>query len=115
MLARVKAVSVATPAAATFVAVSVATGWIGGPASSRHGSFGSGLPAGVGAGSAGDVEGNAIAEICGEDGVGLGSVGGPDDQNGHGDEDGRKEHETMGFHEGWGTALDQLVALYGKK
>lgn len=28
----------------------------------------------------------------------------------HRDEDGRKKHEEMGFHEGWGTALDQLVA-----
>ena len=33
----------------------------------------------------------------------------------HGDEAGRKEHEQMGFHEGWGKALDQLVALYGKQ
>lgn len=29
----------------------------------------------------------------------------------HKDEDGRKQHEAMGFHEGWGTTLDQLVAL----
>lgn len=29
----------------------------------------------------------------------------------HRDEKGRKEHEEMGFHEGWATALDQLVAL----
>ena len=29
----------------------------------------------------------------------------------HGDEAGRKTHEEMGFHEGWGTCLDQLVAL----
>lgn len=28
----------------------------------------------------------------------------------HGDEDSRAKHEEMGFHEGWGTALDQLVA-----
>jgi uncharacterized protein YndB with AHSA1/START domain len=28
----------------------------------------------------------------------------------HRDEAGRKEHEEMGFHEGWGAALDQLVA-----
>jgi uncharacterized protein YndB with AHSA1/START domain len=28
----------------------------------------------------------------------------------HRDEDGRKKHEEMGFHAGWGTALDQLVA-----
>jgi uncharacterized protein YndB with AHSA1/START domain len=29
----------------------------------------------------------------------------------HGDQEGRKKHEEMGFHEGWGAALDQLVAL----
>jgi uncharacterized protein YndB with AHSA1/START domain len=29
----------------------------------------------------------------------------------HGDEDSRKQHEAMGFHDGWGKALDQLVAL----
>lgn len=29
----------------------------------------------------------------------------------HKDEEGRKKHEDMGFHEGWGAALDQLVAL----
>jgi len=28
----------------------------------------------------------------------------------HSDEEGRKRHEEMGFHEGWGKALDQLVA-----
>ncbi|MET3119473.1 uncharacterized protein YndB with AHSA1/START domain [Undibacterium sp. GrIS 1.8] len=28
----------------------------------------------------------------------------------HKDEQDRKEHEAMGFHEGWGKALDQLVA-----
>ena len=28
----------------------------------------------------------------------------------HRDEAGRKQHEEMGFHQGWGTALDQLVA-----
>lgn len=28
----------------------------------------------------------------------------------HRDEAGRKQHEEMGFHEGWGKALDQLVA-----
>jgi uncharacterized protein YndB with AHSA1/START domain len=28
----------------------------------------------------------------------------------HGDEEGRKKHEEMGFHDGWGTCLDQLVA-----
>jgi uncharacterized protein YndB with AHSA1/START domain len=29
----------------------------------------------------------------------------------HADEDSRKRHEAMGFREGWGTALDQLVAM----
>jgi len=29
----------------------------------------------------------------------------------HGDEESRKKHEQMGFHEGWGKALDQLVAM----
>lgn len=29
----------------------------------------------------------------------------------HGDEETRKKHEEMGFHTGWGKALDQLVAL----
>ncbi len=29
----------------------------------------------------------------------------------HADEAGRKTHEEMGFMSGWGTALDQLVAL----
>jgi uncharacterized protein YndB with AHSA1/START domain len=29
----------------------------------------------------------------------------------HGNEASRKKHEEMGFHEGWGKALDQLVAL----
>jgi uncharacterized protein YndB with AHSA1/START domain len=29
----------------------------------------------------------------------------------HGDIDTRKRHEEMGFHDGWGTALDQLVAM----
>ena len=28
----------------------------------------------------------------------------------HREADGRKKHEQMGFHEGWGKALDQLVA-----
>lgn len=28
----------------------------------------------------------------------------------HKDEAGRKQHEEMGFQEGWGKALDQLVA-----
>jgi len=32
----------------------------------------------------------------------------------HRDEAGRKKHEEMGFHDGWGKALDQLVA-YVKK
>jgi uncharacterized protein YndB with AHSA1/START domain len=27
----------------------------------------------------------------------------------HKDEAGRKQHEEMGFHEGWGQVLDQLV------
>ena len=29
----------------------------------------------------------------------------------HADESGRTQHEEMGFHHGWGAALDQLVAL----
>jgi uncharacterized protein YndB with AHSA1/START domain len=29
----------------------------------------------------------------------------------HKDEQDRKKHEEMGFHEGWGTCLDQLVAV----
>ena len=29
----------------------------------------------------------------------------------HRDEEGRDKHEKMGFHEGWGAALDQLVAV----
>jgi len=29
----------------------------------------------------------------------------------HRDQAARKKHEEMGFHEGWGKALDQLVAL----
>lgn len=28
----------------------------------------------------------------------------------HRDEQGRRQHEEMGFHDGWGKALDQLVA-----
>jgi len=28
----------------------------------------------------------------------------------HRDEEGRKKHEAMGFHEGWGMVLDQMVA-----
>ena len=27
----------------------------------------------------------------------------------HADEDGKKKHEEIGFHEGWGKVLDQLV------
>ena len=30
----------------------------------------------------------------------------------HTDAGGREKHEKMGFHDGWGAALDQLVALY---
>jgi uncharacterized protein YndB with AHSA1/START domain len=29
----------------------------------------------------------------------------------HGNEEARKKHEQMGFHSGWGKALDQLVAV----
>jgi Uncharacterized conserved protein len=29
----------------------------------------------------------------------------------HPDEESRRKHEEMGFHQGWGTALDQLVAV----
>ena len=29
----------------------------------------------------------------------------------HSTEDGRSKHESLGFHSGWGAALDQLVAL----
>lgn len=32
----------------------------------------------------------------------------------HKDADGRKQHEEMGFQQGWGIALDQLVALVRK-
>ena len=32
----------------------------------------------------------------------------------HGDEESRKKHEEMGFQEGWGKALDQLVAIAKK-
>lgn len=28
----------------------------------------------------------------------------------HSDEEARKRHEEMGFHHGWGKALEQLVA-----
>jgi uncharacterized protein YndB with AHSA1/START domain len=30
----------------------------------------------------------------------------------HADEDTRRKHEEMGFHNGWAAALDQLVALF---
>jgi len=30
----------------------------------------------------------------------------------HSDPKSREVHQTMGFHQGWATALDQLVALY---
>jgi uncharacterized protein YndB with AHSA1/START domain len=30
----------------------------------------------------------------------------------HADESGSARHASMGFHEGWGAALDQLVALF---
>ena len=33
----------------------------------------------------------------------------------HKDEDGCRKHAAMGFHDGWGKALDQLVALMKKK
>lgn len=33
----------------------------------------------------------------------------------HADEKTRKKHEDMGFHEGWATALDQLVAYMSLK
>ena len=33
----------------------------------------------------------------------------------HGDEAVRKRHADMGFHDGWGKALDQLVALVKNK
>jgi len=29
----------------------------------------------------------------------------------HKDEETKKKHEEMGFHEGWGAALDQMVAV----
>jgi uncharacterized protein YndB with AHSA1/START domain len=32
----------------------------------------------------------------------------------HRDEEGSRKHEEMGFHEGWGKALDQLVAIVKK-
>lgn len=33
----------------------------------------------------------------------------------HSDKEARVKHEKMGFHEGWGTALDQLVAMIGRE
>jgi uncharacterized protein YndB with AHSA1/START domain len=33
----------------------------------------------------------------------------------HGDDKTRKQHEDMGFHHGWGTVLDQLVAYIKEK
>lgn len=33
----------------------------------------------------------------------------------HRDEDTRKKHEQMGFHDGWGKALDQLVEYVSSK
>jgi uncharacterized protein YndB with AHSA1/START domain len=32
----------------------------------------------------------------------------------HGNPETRKKHEEMGFHQGWGTALDQMVELIKK-
>jgi uncharacterized protein YndB with AHSA1/START domain len=32
----------------------------------------------------------------------------------HGDEEGATRHAAMGFHDGWGKALDQLIALAKK-
>jgi uncharacterized protein YndB with AHSA1/START domain len=32
----------------------------------------------------------------------------------HKDEEGRRKHEAMGFHDGWGKALDQLVDVAKK-
>jgi uncharacterized protein YndB with AHSA1/START domain len=32
----------------------------------------------------------------------------------HASAEGRKQHARMGFHDGWGTATDQLVELAGK-
>ncbi len=29
----------------------------------------------------------------------------------HGDEEARKKHEDMGFHDGWGTVVTQMVAF----
>ncbi len=33
----------------------------------------------------------------------------------HKDAEGKQQHEAMGFHEGWGKALDQLVAYMGRR
>jgi uncharacterized protein YndB with AHSA1/START domain len=33
----------------------------------------------------------------------------------HRDEDGRKKHEEMGFHDGWGTVVDQMVEYIKKE
>jgi uncharacterized protein YndB with AHSA1/START domain len=33
----------------------------------------------------------------------------------HRDEPSRRQHEQMGFHDGWGKALDQLVAHFGSR
>ena len=44
----------------------------------------------------------------------LKDVGGKTDYTAlvmHRDEEGRKKHEVMGFHQGWGTVLDQLVEV----
>ncbi len=32
----------------------------------------------------------------------------------HADEEGWKKHDAMGFHDGWGKALEQLVAVAKK-
>jgi uncharacterized protein YndB with AHSA1/START domain len=32
----------------------------------------------------------------------------------HRDEDARKKHEAMGFHEGWGQVYDQLIEFIKK-
>lgn len=33
----------------------------------------------------------------------------------HADEEGCAKHAAMGFHQGWGAALDQLVALVKRR
>jgi uncharacterized protein YndB with AHSA1/START domain len=33
----------------------------------------------------------------------------------HGNEDTRKKHEEMGFHQGWGTVVDQMVEYVKKE